>query len=113
MKLSDDEGEDMTEHIVGTHMDDLTQIYNGRVLIKGSVDTNNIFLSNIKEVLLPNNTQIEVTNDENSHILENVIQGRIFLNGIRFEFLYIWKQYWMKKKNQVTCDSDDLNIIEL
>lgn len=79
MQLSDDEGENMTEHIVGTYIDDLTQIYNGRVLIKGSVDIFNIYTSNDKE-----------SSDT-----------RILINGVHTDLLHINLEYWMKKLNQV------------
>lgn len=44
LKLSDDEGENMTENIVGAH-EDLIQIYSGRISIKGSVSINNVSVS--------------------------------------------------------------------
>ncbi|XP_055324263.1 uncharacterized protein LOC129578933 [Sitodiplosis mosellana] len=84
LKLSDDEGESMTEHIVGTHMDDLTQIYNGRVRIKGSANVNNIYIS-----------------QDPSQFAENPIGvSQLRVNGIQFDLLNISQQYWMKTVNQ-------------
>lgn len=102
MKLSDDEGEHMTEHIVGTHMDDLTQIYNGKLIIKGSVDVTNIYSS---------------ANNQNMFFAEGLVQGsdnqaiygpnapqnqntKILVNGLPFD-LNVKQQYWMKNVNQV------------
>lgn len=99
MKLSDDEGETMTEHIVGTHMEDLTQIYNGHVTIRGSADTSNI-LTNNREVSFITNSQMDPINNGNSH--ENIIQSQVIVNGIQFELMNVRQQYWMKKKHQVT-----------
>lgn len=79
LKLSDDEGDSMTEHIVGTHMDDLTQIYNGKVRIKGSADVKNIFMS------------------QDNPAIEN----HVHVNGVKFELMNVSQQYWMKQINQV------------
>lgn len=74
----------MTEYIVGTHMDDLSQIYNGRVSIKGTGNMKNIFVSS----LLP------VTNSEDT-------QQLIQINNIPFDLLNLHQQYWFKSTDQV------------
>lgn len=79
LKLSDDEGDSMTEHIVGTHMDDLTQIYNGKVRIKGSADVSNIFMS------------------QDNPTVENYVH----VNGLKFELMNVSQEYWMKELYQV------------
>lgn len=79
LKLSDDEGESMTEHIVGTHMDDLTQIYNGKVVIKGSADVGIIYTSQ----------EYPITDSQ------------VHVNGVPMDFLNLGQKYWMKKINQV------------
>lgn len=77
LRLSDDEGESMTERIVGTHIDDLTQIYNGKIRIKGSAEIDKIY----------------VDQEEQVHV-----------NDIRLEITQLSQQYWMKKLNQVIID---------
>lgn len=88
MKLSDKESNDMTDYIVGTHMDDLSQIYNGRVSIKGTANIKNIFVSS----LLPE------TNYENP---QQLIQSQIIINTIPFDLLNLHQQYWYKTTDQV------------
>lgn len=88
LKLSDKEGNDMTEHIVGTHMDDLSQIYNGRISIKGSAKIKNILVSN----LLPE------TIDEDP---QQLIQSQIIINNMPFDLPNLHQQYWFKTTDQV------------
>ncbi|XP_031638196.1 uncharacterized protein LOC116350528 [Contarinia nasturtii] len=80
LHLSDDESEHITDHIVGTHLDDLVQIYHGRVLVRGSVNTNNISVSNPDQ--------------------EETIRSQILINGILFDLPHLSHQYWMKTVNQ-------------
>lgn len=87
LKLSDKEGNDMTEHIVGTQMDDLSQIYNGRVLIKGSAKMMNILVFNRQE-----------TNNDDP---QQLIQSQIVINNIQFDLLNLHQQYWYKATDQV------------
>lgn len=84
MNLSDEEGNDMTEHIVGTHMEDLSQIYNGHVFIRGSANMKNIFMSSL---LNP--------------ATENEDAPQIILNNIPFDLLNLQQQYWFKTNDQV------------
>lgn len=84
MNLSDEEGNQMTEYIVGTHMDDLSQIYNGRVFIKGSANMKNIFVSSL---LTPDNM--------------NEDAQQIIVNNIPFNLLDLQHQYWFKTTDQV------------
>lgn len=86
LKLSDKEGNDMTEHIVGTHMDDLSQIYNGRVSIKGSAKMKNFLVSN----LLP-----ETINEDPQQ------PNQIIINNMPFDLPNLHQQYWFKTTDQV------------
>lgn len=88
MKLSDKEGNDMTEYIVGIHMDDLLQIYNGRVSIKGTANMKNILLSSI----------LPVTNNEDS---QQLVQSQIVINNLPFDLFNVQQQYWLKNTDQV------------
>lgn len=87
LKLSDNEGESMTEHIVGTRMSDLTQIYNGKVRIKGSVNVQNIYAKRDPTQFAENPTGV----------------CQVLVNGADFDLLNISQQYWMKSINQVLC----------
>lgn len=97
--LSDSEGETMTQHIVGTRLEDLTQIYNGRVVIKGSLSLQNVVVS---------------SNDDNLFSLKRLEVGElptvspqkletmnVVVDGIPFDLANVTKQYWMKSLDQV------------
>lgn len=84
LKLSDKEGNDMTEHIVGTHMDDLSQIYNGRISIKGSAKMNNIL--------------VPASNNDDP---QQSIQSQIVINNTPLDLLHLQQQYWFKTTDQV------------
>lgn len=79
----------MTDHIVhhtvGTHIDDLSQIYNGRVSIKGSVKLKNISF-------------LPVMNNEDS---QQMSQSQIVINNTPFDLLSLHQQYWFKTIDQV------------
>lgn len=85
MKLSDEEGSDMTEYIVGTHMDDLSQIYNGRVSIKGSASIENVL----------------VLKNEDNIFQQQINSSQIILNNMSFDLLNLQQQYWVKTTDQV------------
>lgn len=84
LQLSDKEGNDMTEHIVGTHMDDLSQIYNGRISIKGS--------AKVKNMLVP------APNNEDP---QQSIQSQVIIANTPFDLLNLQHQYWSKTTDQV------------
>lgn len=98
LKLSDDEGENLTEHIVGTHMDDLTQIYNGKLIIKGPVDVKNICSQkNSEDMTFGRDFQT----DGPAASVESAPQDtKWIVNGIQFD-PNIGQKYWMKSVNQV------------
>lgn len=80
LQLSDDESEHITDHIVGTHIDDLVQIYNGQITVRGSVDMSNIFISSTEK---------------------EAPTSQITINGRPFDLPNLNHLYWMKKVNQV------------
>lgn len=90
LKLSDDEGDDMTEHIIGTHVSDLTQIYNGHISIQGSINMNNVFVSNER---VQNNSSVNK---------DGWLEWRpIVINGVPFNIDHLYDEYWMKSSDQV------------
>lgn len=96
--LSDDEGDDMTQHIVGTHIDDLTQIYNGRVTIRGSLTFNNVLVSNTRDNFFSQPIHVD-TNSVDPVQQEN--QAKIEINNMPFDIGKVSKQFWMKSIDQV------------
>lgn len=99
MKLSDSEGESITtQYIVGTHMDDLMQIYNGRTIIRGSVNIVHL-LNTQEESLLKNNQDFYV--NEPASFGEKISSGKIIVNGNSFVLSDLTLRYWMKNIDQV------------
>lgn len=100
MKLSDNEGEDMTEHIVGTHMDDLTQIYNGHVVIKGTTNINNIFVFDTPKNLESQGSRDDSLFNEALSTDQSEPTG-IIIDGINLVWRNINHLYWSKTLSQV------------
>lgn len=96
--LSDDEGDDMTQHIVGTHIDDLTQIYNGRVAIRGSLTFNNLLVASNRDNFFSQPIHID-TNSMDPVQQEN--QAKIEINNMPFDIEKVSKRFWMKSIDQV------------
>lgn len=100
MKLSDDEKENITEHVVGTNMDDLTQIYNGRAIIKGSVNINHVLIFHNHDQFIDKPIQFDP--DVNQDVFtEEIVENKIIVNGMNFDLLNISQQFWMKNIDQV------------
>lgn len=75
LTLANDENDEfITKHIVGTRVEDLSQVYNGKVIIKGSLKLSNVILENPKTSM--------------------------FINEERFG-LNIAEHFWMKSVDQV------------
>lgn len=74
-----EDDEFITKHIVGTRVEDLSQLYNGKVVIKGSLRLSNVLLAGPK------------TN--------------IFVNDQRFR-LNVAESFWMKSVDQVMIIND-------
>lgn len=83
LTLSEREDVKISRHIVGTRMDDLSQIYNGRVLIRGSLKVGNATVGNF-----------DATAQENP--FQNVL-----INGQTFDVTKLHQKYWMKTVDQV------------
>lgn len=86
LTLSEREDTKISRHIVGTRMDDLSQIYNGRVVIRGSLTVDNAVMS-----------PIVGTFDASSPDLFN----DIIIAGQPFDVPKLHEKYWMKNVNQV------------
>lgn len=93
--LSDDVDDDLTQHIIGTHMDDLTQIYNSHITIRGSATFNNVLLSSVSD----NFFSQPIHDSSNGSLLSN--NAIIQVNGTPFELLQVPHMFWMKSIDQV------------
>lgn len=85
----------MTQHIVGTRMEDLSQIYNGRIVIKGSLSLQNVQLPSADGNASPF-APIEV--------YPGITQppAQILIDGAPFDLQSIPQRYWMKSLDQVS-----------
>lgn len=93
--LSDDVDDDLTQHIIGTHMDDLTQIYSSHITIRGSATFNNALLSSTSD----NFFSQPIHDSKNVSMLSN--NAIIQVDGIPFELLQVPHIFWMKSIDQV------------
>lgn len=87
----------MTQHIVGTRMEDLSQIYNGRIVIKGSLSLQNLQLINADfnvSPFAPIDSDPSVT----------VPSAQIVVDGTPFDLRSISQLYWMKSLDQVSSN---------
>lgn len=94
--LSDDVDDDLTQHIIGTHMDDLTQIYSSHITIRGSATFNNVLLSSVSDNFF--SQPIHDINKNVSMLSNNAI---IQVDGVPFELLQVPQIFWMKGVDQV------------
>lgn len=83
LTLSEKENPKISHHIVGTKLEDLSQIYNGKVYIKGSLKLKNIALT-------------PSSDDDPGQILQNVYVG-----GTPFDINRLPELYWVKNIDQV------------
>lgn len=95
LQLSDKEGEEMTQHIVGTRMEDLSQIYNGRIIIRGSLSLQNVQLPNAED-----NASPFAPIETDPSLAEPPAQ--IYIDGTPFDLRSIPLRYWMKTLDQVS-----------
>lgn len=76
LTLADSENDEfITKHIVGTKVEDLSQVYNGKVVIKGSLRLSNVILDSPKTNLVVNNEQFRL-NVAESFWMKSVDQVR-------------------------------------
>lgn len=80
LQLSDKEGEEMTQHIVGTRTEDLMQIYSGRIVIKGTLSLQNVQFSDAA-----------------------ANRSALVVDGTPFDLFSVHDQYWMKSIDQVSA----------
>lgn len=76
LNLADNENDDIARHIVGTKIEDLSQIYTGKVIIRGSLTVSNIILDRPKKTF-------------------------IYVGKQPF-YLNVFDYYWMKSIDQVS-----------
>lgn len=95
LQLSDKEGEEMTQHIVGTRMGDLSQIYNGRIVIKGSLSLQNVIVTNAYDNFSP----LAPIESDPSAVTP---PAKIIIDGNPFDLRSVSQRYWMKSLDQVT-----------
>lgn len=65
----------ITRHIVGTRIEDLSQIYSGTITIRGSLKLNNLFLDNL-------NTKFIVNSDMQNIFNPSSIQNMFWMKGV-------------------------------
>lgn len=75
LTISDNANADNLRNVIGTRIEDLSQIYTGKIIIDGSMFLNDLFIDNIKGQIL--------------------IEKKIFQSDVN-------NYYWMKKVNQVS-----------
>lgn len=94
LQLSDKESDEMTQHIVGTRLEDFSQIYNGRIVIKGSLSLRNVQLSNVDDDSSP---LAPIESDPSIAMPP----AQILIDGIPFDLQSVSQNYWMKSLDQV------------
>lgn len=92
--MSDKESDEMTQHIVGTRLEDFSQIYNGRIVIKGSLSLQNVQLSNVDDHSSP----LAPIETDPSMALP---PAQILIDGTPFDLHSVPQKYWMKSLDQV------------
>lgn len=84
----------MTQHIVGTRLEDFSQIYNGRIVIKGSLSLQNVQLSNVDDHLSP---LAPIESDPSMAMPP----AQMLIDGTPFDVHSVPQKYWMKSLDQV------------
>lgn len=96
LKLADDESDTLTHHIIGTNMDDLTQIYNGHVIIRGSATFDNAFVSSTSDNLF-----MQPIHNSNKESTPKMNEAIVQVNGVLFRLPHVAHEFWMKSVDQV------------
>lgn len=99
MQLADRENGDMTEHIIGTNLRDLTQIYNQHVTIKGSLTLINVSVSSIHDNFF--SPPLDFNVKEETKTVPAKDEAVIIVGGVPFQLANISQDYWMKSVDQV------------
>lgn len=87
----------MTQHIVGTRTEDLSQIYNGRIIIKGSLSLEKVQLVSAGGDLSP---FAPIESDPNGGAVPS---PQILIDGTPFDLRAVPQRYWMKSLDQVSA----------
>lgn len=82
----------MTQSIVGTRVEDLSQIYNGRISIRGTLSLKNV-VSDISLMQPIDETQVGEPSQQPT---------KITVSGQTFDLPSIRNNYWMKTIDQVS-----------
>lgn len=81
----------MTQNIVGTRVEDLSQIYNGRISIRGTLSLKNV-VSDISLMQPMDETQVDESSQQAT---------KITVSGQTFDLPSIRDSFWMKTIDQV------------
>lgn len=100
LQLADREDGEMTEHIIGTHLKDLTQIYNQHVTIRGSLTLINVSVSSIHDNFFSPPLDFNVKEETNTIPAKD--EAVIVVAGIPFQLANVSQDYWMKSVDQVS-----------
>lgn len=99
LQLADHEDGEMTEHIIGTHLRDLTQIYSQHVTIRGSLTLTNVSVSSIHDNFFSPPIDFNVKDATNPVPAKD--EAVIIVGGVPFQLASVSQDYWMKSVDQV------------
>lgn len=101
LQLADAEGENMTEHIIGTQPKDLMQIYSGQVTITGSLTLSNVIVSSIRDNFFSQPIHIDLNPNDNTNFMPTTEEAVIVVSGTPFALEKVTQEFWMKSADQV------------
>lgn len=99
LQLADREDGNMTEHIIGTHLKDLTQIYSRKVTIRGTLTLTNVSVSSIRDNFFSQPLNWNV--NEQTKAVPARDEAVITVGGLPFQLANVSQDYWMKSIDQV------------
>lgn len=91
LQLADSEAEEITQTIVGTRVEDLSQIYNGRIIIHGTLSLKNV----VSDLSLMQPIDDSIVSDAPQQTT------KITVGGQAFDLSSIPNNFWMKTLDQV------------
>lgn len=97
--MADREDGELTEHIIGTHLRDLTQIYSQHVTIKGSLTLANVSVSSVHDNFFSPPLDFNVKAETNTFPAKD--EAVITVGGVPFLLANVSQDYWMKSVDQV------------
>lgn len=101
LQLADGEGENMTDHIIGTHPKDLMQIYTRQVTIRGSLTLGNVLVSSTRDNFYSQPIHIDWSANDDPFNVPMSEVAAIVVNGSPFVLENVTKDFWMKSIDQV------------